>query len=221
MRGLVRLVGGAVLIATLLGMGVLAAQRYDKVPVDRGRPVTSAPLDSVEAQPRLLTYEGPGVMSERYDGLLMFARDVEGPWAMSFDLQWDAKRVEAADLGQDGLVDITGWFEVSYDANTNVLKVHATAEDREVFEAYWLRPRDPANALAFEAYVDEFFEFMHTGQFREDPTVGTIAEEECPGGSCECSCGNYKTCKVCCPPKFFPDCNCDTCRCKCIQIQSM
>lgn len=165
----------------------------------------------------ILSYEGPGTMFERSDGLVVFTHDEDDPWAVGFNLHWDKETMKAADEGEFPLLDVVGWLQIQYDTETGGLDVQWTDELGQVFEtAYALNSRGKSDPSDFLAYVIEFFEYMRG----EVQFAGTVAATDCSGGACYCTAQGC-SCGTCCPAGFTPSCSCSSrCICKCIKVDT-
>jgi hypothetical protein len=132
-----------------------------------------------------------------------------------FDLGWDQKTVQAAQMGKIELLDITGWLQLEYQAGRQVLAVHAVGPDGVPLEReYRLNTRYEYPPEMFVHDVHAFFEFMYSPEPMEqfaDPSP------ECEGPGCTCT-ASQCYCSVCCDTGEKAHCRCkepDDCMCIC------
>ena len=175
-----------------------------------------------------LSYEGEAVLFERPDAMVVFSRGATVlPLTIAFDLHlhWDEEMRAAAMDGDVELRDISGWMSILYDPETSSLSVTVVDDAGDEQDlSYTVGPHsdtDKAHA-SFDAHLRLFFHYMNGGSLLGDGGDEGGVALACAGGFCSCSHPPGCTiCRVCCPPGFFPICNCTppNCRCTCTKYQ--
>lgn len=216
--------GISVLLVAILAY---AGDRADQNRAGPERPVKRA-LQERQRRPGIhtLSYEGAGRVVEDEDGIFFNPGEERLGIIMGFNLDWNKHTmlVPPDPMAREGkvLADVTGWLEISYDAQARLLEVTLTDGSGQAFRAaYEPQARDDAGAVEFAEFLDEFFQFMNT---RTD-VIGTVAAGT---GGCVCSCNFGSGCtanlKDCGKPCTSCTCSCTlprTCSCECKVAETM
>lgn len=206
-------------LVLLFGMAVYAGQPRETSTSAKERAVKPAPIERAPDPVNPFSYEGPGVMVEWVVPFLGQGSGATSPRAIlifspgetlrspniGFDLPWDKETIKAARAGEMETLDVTGWFDIEYDAETGVLEVHVTDESGQVFKlGYPLNADGVVEESKFLAHVHRFFEYMNS----DADAGGVTLAVSVSGGSCSatnadgtvccsagpCSAGTYAQC---------------------------
>lgn len=190
---------------------------------DRGAEVKRV-LQQVQQKPGIhtLSYEGPGRLIQRSDGVFFSPGELPVQLIMGFHIDWNTHALLGA---PDGItrpgelpVEVTGWLNMEYDPETGLLDVSITDDMGQAFhQAYAPQAREKVDPLAFSEFVDAFFQFMNTNTDVVAAAAAILCSCRCTfaGGGCTASlteCGGK--CSSC-------NCQCsvnpNSCSCTCAQ----